>query len=459
MNNKKKLKKELNFDNYYNELNNIINNTPKDTKTKKYYINDDISNAYLKKTYNLYLKYKNTDDIELKNYLDYIKNYFKYKIYLYQLISSYHNVIIIDYNYYKNEKSKRKSENLINDYNRIIRTIITRLKQAVKLKITIPYMMCIKFMKQIENYNKILYDYIKNDYIKKCRKTIGLCHLPNGKKIYKILIKNSLGGLEKTPKEIHNLGISLLKNFKPSKKTFFTSPKKLFKECNKKALYIYNNIIDKYFYYKPNKPFTLKPLEKELEETSTIAHYTINDDIIYINLSKYKECSKQSLYSLIMHECFHQYHHRLLKYHKCKEYNLYDYNNPSLFEGFAHYMEIYCYNNDYNNDNYDNNNDYSILRKLRLVVDTGINYYGWSYEKAFNYMIKYLPHKRNEIINEIDRYICNPTQALCYIIGKIEIIRMRDEFLKEKKGTIKDFHHKLLINGMMSFISLHKIFN
>jgi hypothetical protein len=89
--NKNKLKKELNFENYYNELRKIINNTPKDTKTKKYYINDDISNAYLKKTYNLYLKYKNTNDIELKNHLDYIKNYFKYKIYLYQIICSYYN--------------------------------------------------------------------------------------------------------------------------------------------------------------------------------------------------------------------------------------------------------------------------------------------------------------------------------------------------------------------------------
>jgi uncharacterized protein (DUF885 family) len=453
--NKKKLKKELNFENYYKELIKIINNTPKDTKTKKYYISDDISNLYLKKTYNLYLKYKNTDDIELKNYLDYIKNYFKYKIYLYQIICSYYNIIIIDYNDYKNEKSKRKRKNLINDYNRIIKTIITRLKQAVKLKITISYMTCIQFMEQIENYNKELYDYVKNDYIKKCRKTIGLCYLPNGKKIYKILLKNYLGGLKKTPKEIHNLGISLLKNFKPSKKTFFTSPEKLFKECNKKALYIYNNIIDKYFHYKPDKPFILKPLQKELEETSSMAHYTADDDIIYINLSKYKECSKQSLYSLIMHECFHQYHYRLLKHYKCEKYKLYGYENDALVEGFAHYMEIYCYNDDDNDDN----NDYSILRKLRLVVDTGINYYGWSYEKAFNYMIKYLPNGRSEIINEIERYICEPSQALCYLMGKIEIIRMRDEFLKEKKGTIKDFHHKLLINGMMSFISLHKIFN
>jgi len=466
-------KKKLNFKNYYKEKNKLTDLTPKQLKTKKYNLKDYLSPVYLKKKYNLYLKYKNTDDIELKFNLEYIKNYFKYKIYLYTIICTYYNPIISDYNFYNNNKSKKIIKELMNDYhNKLIKTIINRLKEGANLKITIPYIMCIRFMEQIKNYSKELYNYIKDDYIKKCRKTIGLCHLPNGKNIYKILLKNNLGGLKKTPEEIHNLGISLLKNFKPNnKKTFFKSREKLFKECKKKALYIYNNIIEKYFHYKPVQLFTIKPVHKEIEKTASTAYYCPSKDIVYINLSHYKECSKQSLYSLLMHECFHQYHYRLLNDFKREAYEIYGYNNGSLIEGFAHYMEIYCDdnnnndNNDNDNDNNDNdnndndNNDYSILRKLRLVVDTGINYYGWTYNKAFNYMIKYLPHKRTEIINEIDRYICHPTQSFCYLIGKIEIIRMRDKFLKEKKGTIKDFHHKLLINGMMSFISLHKIFN
>jgi uncharacterized protein (DUF885 family) len=141
-----------------------------------------------------------------------------------------------------------------------------------------------------------------------------------------------------------------------------------------------------------------------------------------------------------------------MKHHKLKEYEIYNYDNNTLIEGFAHYMETYCDDNDNDNDN----NYFSIIRKLRLVVDTGINYYGWSYKKAFNYMLKYLPYNKNDIIKEIDRYICMPSQGLCYLIGKIEIIKMRNKFLKEKKGSIKDFHHKLLINGTVSFLTLHK---
>jgi uncharacterized protein (DUF885 family) len=62
-------------------------------------------------------------------------------------------------------------------------------------------------------------------------------------------------------------------------------------------------------------------------------------------------------------------------------------------------------------------------------------------------MNKYLPHRKDNNINEIERYICKPIQALCYLIGKLEIIKMRDTFLKEKRGTIKDFHHKLLFEN------------
>ena len=424
---------ELSYKKYMDNLDYIIENTPKQTKNNKTFLLDNLSEEYLIKKYNLYLKYKNTKDIVLKFKLDYVKNFFKFKIYLYFIICTFDNNIINFYNKYKKIYSI--------EYNNIIKTIIKRLKEGLRLKITIPYMICIKFMNQIKDYNKKLYNFIKNNYLNKCRKTIGLCHLPNGKEIYKILVKNTLGGLSRTPEEIHNLGLSLVKTMnklKPNKE-FYTSKQKLFKDCQKIALYIYDNILDKYFHYKPDKPFTLEIVPKELENTTSLAYYMSYTDIVYINLSYYKEIDKQSLYPLLLHECLHQYHYRFMKFHKL-EFN----DNIILIEGFAHYMEIYS-------DNYNDNNNLSILRKLRLVVDTGINYYGWTYKKALNYMNKYLPDRKDNNINEIERYICKPSQSLCYLIGKLEIIKIRDKFLKEKRGTIKDFHHNLLIKGHLSF--------
>jgi uncharacterized protein (DUF885 family) len=413
---------------------------------------DYLSKDYLKKLYKISLKYKKTDDKELKFELDYINKFYKYKLYLYFIISSYENDII---NFYYDNKVKyprKYRKERLKDFNEQIDTIIKRLKEGLKLNITVPYMICKEFMKQIKNYTPKLYKFLKNNYINKCRKTIGLCHLPNGKEIYKILVKNTLGGLKKTPEKIYKLGLSSLKDVNITREStnFYTSKEKLFKDCKKIALYIYDHIIDKYFHYKPDKKFTLKIVPEALESSSSLAYYDASEDIIYINLSYYRECNKQSLYSLLMHECMHQYHYRFMKYHKLEKYQIYGYNNETLIEGFAHYMETYC-------EDYDDNNDYSILRKLRLVVDTGINYYGWTYEKALNYMESYLPDRRKDIMNEIDRYICNPSQGLCYLLGKLKIIKMRNKFLKEKKGSIKDFHHKLLINGTVSFLTLKKI--
>jgi uncharacterized protein (DUF885 family) len=439
---------ELIYKNYYREANNLY---------RKYLIDYSYDEYFINK-YKLLLKYQNTTDIELKLKLDYIKNDYKYKIYLYFIISSYFNQIV-EY-YYKNSiyyNEKDQEERLIN-YNNYIKSLINKLKEGLKLNITVPYLICVKFMNQIKNLNKELYDFIKNDYLKKCRKTIGLCHLPKGKMIYKILIKKNLGGLNKTPEQIHNLGLSLLSKINKNvnkKQDFFTSREELFKECNEIILKIYMNYINKYFHYKPIYLFKLRELPEKLEKSSSVAYYDYYKDIIYINLSYYKEITKQSLFTILIHEYFHQYHYQYMRFYKLENYQIYGYNNTTFIEGFAHYMETYC--DDY--DDNDNGNDYLIMRKLRLVVDTGIHYYGWSYKKAFNYMIKYLPHKRNDIIIELDRYMCYPTQALSYVMGKLEIIKMRDKFLKEKKGSIKDFHHKLLINGTVSFLTLHKIFN
>jgi ribulose-bisphosphate carboxylase large chain len=76
---------------------------------------------------------------------------------------------------------------------------------------------------------------------------------------------------------------------------------------------------------------------------------------------------------------------------------------------------------------YDEYGEYEQLRCVRLVVDTGINYYGWSFNKALNYMKKHLTSLSiDEIYNEITRYICDPGQALAYKIGERFILKLRN---------------------------------
>jgi uncharacterized protein (DUF885 family) len=411
------------------------------------------SDDYMNKVEEIIDKYKDTKHNELKIEIENMKYVLDNKLYL-LLFSSYVN-FIVEFNYDtnniypKNEKYK-KSRQI--DFDKYILSVIEKAKIGIKLKITYPKIIIKKFLTQIKNeeHYKHLYNFIKNNYYPYCRNEIGFCYLKNGKEHYKFLINEYIGNLDITPEEIHKIGLEL-----PKKRIIstnkFSSRDEMMQTCLDYSNYLYDNFIEQYFHFKPKQRFILVPVPLELEKSSALGYYNDLEQKVFINLSYYNEISKNEIKTLIMHECFHFYHFKYMKHLNLPKYSYYSYNNIALVEGFAHYMEIYC-------DDYDDlNNINTLVRKLRLVVDTGINYYGWTYKQAFDYMKKYLPDKITDIKNEIDRYICMPGQAVCYYIGKIHIIKLRDEYLKNG-GNIKDFHYKLLKHGLASFTTINKEF-
>ena len=66
-------------------------------------------------------------------------------------------------------------------------------------------------------------------------------------------------------------------------------------------------------------------------------------------------------------------------------------------------------------------------RACRLVVDTGMHALGWTRQQAIDYMLEHTVLAENNVVNEIDRYIAIPAQALAYKIGQREILRLRAE--------------------------------
>jgi uncharacterized protein (DUF885 family) len=89
------------------------------------------------------------------------------------------------------------------------------------------------------------------------------------------------------------------------------------------------------------------------------------------------------------------------------------------------------------------------LRACRLVVDTGMHFYGWSRQRAVDFMWSHTATTASNVANEIDRYIGWPGQALAYMIGRLEIGRLR-EAAKDRLGDafdVRDFHGVVLGNG------------
>ncbi len=92
---------------------------------------------------------------------------------------------------------------------------------------------------------------------------------------------------------------------------------------------------------------------------------------------------------------------------------------------------------------------YEMWRAVRLVIDTGIHQFGWSRERAMDYLREHAALSEHEITTEVERYIAWPGQALAYKLGELQIRRHRRE-AEEKLGAAFDqrkFHDAILALG------------
>ena len=98
----------------------------------------------------------------------------------------------------------------------------------------------------------------------------------------------------------------------------------------------------------------------------------------------------------------------------------------------------------------------SLMRSARLVVDTGLHYYGWSREQALEFLTDHVPMPREFLADEVDRYVVVPGQALAYLTGKLEVIRLRDR-AQQRLGpefSLPAFHAAVLDHGSLPMPTL-----
>ena len=99
---------------------------------------------------------------------------------------------------------------------------------------------------------------------------------------------------------------------------------------------------------------------------------------------------------------------------------------------------------------------YEMWRAARLVIDTGIHHYGWSRERAVDYLASHTALSEREVGTEIDRYISWPGQALAYKLGEMTMRRVRAKAEAElgPRFDIRKFHDVVLSLGSVPLPAL-----
>ncbi|MDI9310986.1 MAG: DUF885 domain-containing protein [Limnohabitans sp.] len=343
--------------------------------------------------------------------------------------------------------------------------------------------------KLIPQYKKIT-NFLKTEYLPASRTTSGIGSIPNGNELYKIYAK-SWTTTSKTPEEIHELGLKEVARLKAEMEKIKTQVG--FKGTiieffdyvrNKKELMpfkkpeevianfeaIHKKIkpnVDRLFSLQPKTPFEIRRVEAFREKTASAEYVQGTADgtrpgIFYVpipDVSKYNYYGDEDLF---LHEAIPGHHFQISLQQENKA--LPDFRRFNWFgaygEGWALYTEslgkeLGLYSDPYQYFGMLGN---EMHRAIRLVVDTGMHYKGWTREQAIKFSLENEAESEASIISEVERYMAIPGQALSYKIGQLKIIELREKAQAQmkEKFDIKVFHQKVLESGVLPLALLER---
>jgi uncharacterized protein (DUF885 family) len=335
--------------------------------------------------------------------------------------------------------------------------------------------------------------YFGHDYLPHCRRSIAAQALPNGKAYYALQVREYTT-TALTPEQIHSLGLRKVAQihaqmeqvfkqvgFKGSYKDFvhylrtnprfyYSDPQQLLEAYRAAAKRVDPLLVTEFpIWILPRVPYGVRPIPASLAP-DTYPAYSVPPagdgsvaGYMAVNLYKPESRPKYEIQVLTCHEGRPGHQLQLpiaMELKNLPDFRRFDYYS-SYGEGWALYTETLCdqmglYDNPYSRFGY---LDYQMWRAVRLVVDTGIHSEGWTRAQAVRYFEDNSALSEQNISTEVDRYIAWPGQALSYMIGEIDILRLRKKAEDELGGRfdIKAFNAAVLEHGALPLSVLDQV--
>ena len=325
--------------------------------------------------------------------------------------------------------------------------------------------------------------YFKNTYLPASRDSIGASSLPNGEAFYEYRTQ-SFTTTSMTPDEIHRLGLNEVKrirgemqliidelefdgNFaeflhflRTNPQFYYDTSEELFDGYLAVSKRIDPELV-KLFGKLPRIPYGLRPIPDNIAPDTTTAYYNrpaadgSRPGYYYVNLYRPEVRPKYEMEVLSVHEAVPGHHLQIslqMELEETPEFRKYI-DFTAFTEGWGLYSESLGYELGLYKDPYSHFGalTYDMWRAVRLVVDTGMHYKGWTRQQAIDFFMDNAAKTETDIVNEIDRYISWPGQALAYKIGQLKMLELRrkcegalgDDF------DIKAFHDEMLGAGAL----------
>ena len=332
--------------------------------------------------------------------------------------------------------------------------------------------------------------YFNDEYLPATRSSIAASGLPDGKAYYDLLARYYTT-TDISADEIHGIGLKEVARirarmeavkaetgFKGSLPEFFNflrSDPRFFHKSPEALLEAYQAMskrIDpelvKVFSVLPRMTYGVRAIPASIAPDTTTAYYQpgatdgSRAGFYYVNLYKPEVRPKWEMMALSLHEAVPGHHFQFARGMELPEMPMF--RRTAYFvaygEGWGLYAEQLGYDMGLYDDPYDRMGQltYEMWRAVRLVVDTGMHAKGWTRQQAIDYFKANAPKTEQDIVNEIDRYIGWPGQALAYKIGQLKIseLRARAQGRLGSRFNLRAFNDEVLGTGSIPLDALEK---
>ncbi len=323
--------------------------------------------------------------------------------------------------------------------------------------------------------------FFEKEYLPVTRRTVGIWDWPEGGAIYQHRIKH-FTTTELSADDIHEIGLAeveriraemqkiirtvefegsfdeFLHFLRTDEQFYFDNPDDLLEAYLATSKRIDPELV-KLFGRLPRMPYGVRAIPAISAPDTTTAYYNApaadgsRAGYYYVNLYRPEVRPKYEIEVLTVHEAVPGHHLQIALSQELDELPAFRrfMGQTAFVEGWALYSESLGEELGLYQDPYSKFGQltYEMWRAVRLVVDTGIHHKRWSRQRAIAFFKANAAKTEHDIVNEIDRYIAWPGQALAYKIGelKIKALRRRSEEQLGDRFDIKGFHDTVLANG------------